>query len=113
MVELWPVYKGESFDLWQPDTGTYYAAADPSTNHQVLAGQAGSPTATGAIGVLVRSTPSGRHDPPHCRCHCPRVAFRDMTRRPTPGPCQVALLPPSIVIANQGAYLLWSSGRPA
>ena len=25
----WPVYKGESFDLWTPDTGIYYAWADP------------------------------------------------------------------------------------
>ena len=26
---FWPVYKGASFDLWTPDTGTYYAWADP------------------------------------------------------------------------------------
>ena len=26
---FWPVYKGASFDLWAPDTGTYYAWADP------------------------------------------------------------------------------------
>ena len=26
---FWPVYKGESFDLWTPDTGTYYAFANP------------------------------------------------------------------------------------
>ncbi len=26
---FWPVFKGESFDLWTPDTGTYYAWADP------------------------------------------------------------------------------------
>ena len=25
---FWPVYKGESFDLWNPDTGTYYAYGD-------------------------------------------------------------------------------------
>ena len=28
---FWPVYKGESFDLWTPDTGTYYAWADPES----------------------------------------------------------------------------------
>ena len=27
----WPVYKGESFNLWTPDTGNYYAYADPAT----------------------------------------------------------------------------------
>ena len=26
---FWPVYKGASFDLWTPDTGIYYAWADP------------------------------------------------------------------------------------
>ena len=26
---FWPVFKGASFDLWTPDTGTYYAWADP------------------------------------------------------------------------------------
>ena len=25
---FWPVYKGESFDLWTPDTGIYYGWAD-------------------------------------------------------------------------------------
>src|SRR5439155_2304057 len=27
----WPVYKGESFDIWNSDTGTYYAWANPKT----------------------------------------------------------------------------------
>jgi hypothetical protein len=26
---FWPVFKGESFDIWSPDTGEYYAFADP------------------------------------------------------------------------------------
>ena len=26
---LWPVYKGVSLDLWKPDTGKYYAWAEP------------------------------------------------------------------------------------
>lgn len=25
----WPVFKGESFDIWEPDRGVYYAWADP------------------------------------------------------------------------------------
>ncbi len=29
MKKLWPVYKGGSFNLWQPDTGKYFALADP------------------------------------------------------------------------------------
>lgn len=33
---LWPVYKGASFDLWTPDTGEYYAWADPEHITKVL-----------------------------------------------------------------------------
>ncbi|MCZ7531727.1 MAG: hypothetical protein M5U31_16190 [Acidimicrobiia bacterium] len=33
---LWPVYKGASFNLWEPDTGTYYAWADPGYITEVL-----------------------------------------------------------------------------
>ena len=25
----WPIFKGESFDIWEPDTGTYYAWGKP------------------------------------------------------------------------------------
>jgi hypothetical protein len=25
----WPIFKGESFDIWEPDTGFYYAWGDP------------------------------------------------------------------------------------
>ena len=28
MSEVWPVYKGTSFNLWEPDTGVYYDSAD-------------------------------------------------------------------------------------
>ena len=34
-IDLWPVYKGASFDLWEPDTGVYYASvnSDEITRH--------------------------------------------------------------------------------
>ena len=28
MSEIWPVYSGKSFNLWQPDTGVYYDSVD-------------------------------------------------------------------------------------
>ena len=31
---FWPVYKGETFDLWTPDTGVYYAFADPKPTQE-------------------------------------------------------------------------------
>lgn len=32
----WPVYKGGSFNLWEPDTGVRYAYADPDTVTEYL-----------------------------------------------------------------------------
>ena len=38
---LWPVYAGSrSFDIWEPDTGEYYAWADPELHHRCAAGKA-------------------------------------------------------------------------
>jgi hypothetical protein len=35
---FWPVFKGESFDIWLPDTGEYYAFATPTRSRNGLTG---------------------------------------------------------------------------
>jgi len=32
----WPVYGGSAFNIWQPDTGEYYAWAEPSVVTRAL-----------------------------------------------------------------------------
>ena len=106
----WPVYKGESFDLWNPDTGIYYAKADPEPVLQWL--QAKRLRA----GSARRDSPHREFTPEYLRdratlpCFEPRIAFRDVTNRTNQRTVIVCLVPPRVFIANQAPYLLWPRG---
>ncbi len=106
---FWPVYKGESFNLWMPDTGTYYAWADPEpTLHWIQSKRhrarknSRSPHSEFSLEHLenMETLP----------CYAPRVAFRDASRATDSRTLRVALVPPEVFIANQAPYLLWPSG---
>ncbi len=108
---FWPVYKGESFNLWMPDTGTYYAWAEPKTVCRRLQEK----RLRGG-----RNKRSAHFDFPlqHLRnlqtlpCFFPRIAFRDIARATTDLRTIIAcLLPPNVFVANQAPYLLWSRGN--
>lgn len=107
---LWPVYTGESFCHWNPDTGKYYAWADPAP---VLDWLQQKRTRAGR----------SRHKSPHREfsteylrdqttlpCFAPRIAFRDVTSRAAARTVIACLLPPQIFISNQAPYLLWPRG---
>jgi len=107
---FWPVYKGESFDLWNPDTGTYYAWADPEKVVAVLQAKrirAGKNKRS----PLSEFPASWLRDPKKAPCLTPRVAFRDATKWDNRRTVIVALVPPSVFIANQAPYLLWPRGE--
>ena len=107
---FWPVYKGKSFDLWTPDTETYYAWADPEPVRQWI--QAKRLRAG-------RSKHDSAHQEfplPHLRdpqilpCFAPRVAFRDVTNRTNRRTVIACLVPPKVFITNKGPYFLWPRG---
>ena len=107
---FWPVYKGESFDLWTPDTGTYYAFANPGPalewiqNKRVRAGR-------GARDSAHREFPAAcLSDESTLSCFAPRIAFRDVSRATDSRTMRVALLPKEVFIGNQAPYLLWPRG---
>lgn len=109
---LWPVMKGESFDIWLNDRGpdTYYAWANPAKVAKHLQEK------------RLRSAKSARASAhsefavPHLRdqktlsCYAPRVAFRDVTNRTNHRTVIAALVPANVFCANQAPYLLWPSG---
>lgn len=107
---FWPVYKGESFDLWNPDTGTYYAWADPDVLLPYL-------QAKRARGGRRRRSPFSEFTAPLLRnnktlpCLRPRVAFRDVTKWDNRRTVVAALVPAKVFIANQAPYLLWPRGE--
>lgn len=106
---FWPVYKGESFDLWTPDTGTYYAWADPKTvlrrlwEKRVRGGQSQNSPFSEFDSKYLR-------DPKTLLCLRPRIAFRDITNRTNQRTVIAALIPPEVFVTHKGPYLLWPRG---
>ncbi len=107
----WPVYKGESFDIWQPDTGTYYAWADPENVVRWLQEK------------RLKSAKRRAKDSAHAEfpldylrkketlpCFRPRIAFRDVSRATDTRTVRCALIPPEVFVANQAPYFLWPRG---
>jgi len=106
---FWPVFKGESFDLWTPDTGTYYAWADPKKviahlQRKRLRGARNSNSPFSEFDL------KWLRDSKSLPCFRPRIAFRDVTNRTNQRTMIAALVPPEVFIGNQAPYLLWPRG---
>ncbi len=106
---FWPVFKDESFDLWEPDTSSYYAWADPKIVLLELqstrlrgAGNRKSPFSEFSRDVLRKVDTA----PPNFA----RIAFRDVSRATDCRTMRLALVPPKIFITNQAPYSLWPRG---
>ncbi|MBE0530093.1 MAG: hypothetical protein IH626_04640 [Rhodospirillales bacterium] len=108
---FWPVYKGESFDIWNPDTGTYYAYADPDVVMDWLYQK--------RLNSAKRRQDSAHGEFPigHLRdratlpCHSVRIAFRDVSRATDSRTVRVALIPAQAFVVNTAPYLLWPRVR--
>jgi hypothetical protein len=106
---FWPVYKGESFDIWNPDTGAYNGYANPETLVPWLSSK--------------RAVAARRNDGPHAGlatnlandastlpCMRARIAFRDITRATDSRSVRAALVPPQRVITHTAPHLIRRSG---
>lgn len=105
----WPVFKGESFDIWEPDTGTYYAWGNPN---KLLTALQQKRVRSGKLERSAYSefSDSWRRNPKTLPCFSPRLAFRDVTRATDTRTVRAALLPGSIFIQNTAPFLLWPEG---
>lgn len=106
----WPVYKGASFDLWEPDTGTYYGWADPAHITAELQSRR-KRQSRHARSPFSAFTQSVIDDDSTLPCLHPRIMFRDITRATDTRTVRAALVPGQIVATNQAAYVLWPSGN--
>lgn len=112
----WPVFKGESFGIWESDRGpeTYYAWADPKKMRGYLQEKRERGASRKVHG---EDSPFGEfpkawwanHDT--LPCLYPRIAFRDVTNRTNNRTVIAALVPPQVFITNKGPYLLWPRGN--
>lgn len=80
---FWPVYKGLSFDLWEPDKGKYYAWGDPSIIKPHLENK-----------EKKRAIREGNNYKLKIHAENPRISFRLVTNRTNTRTLIVALTPP-------------------
>lgn len=106
---FWPVYKGESFEIWEPDTGVYYAWADPvviteQLQEKRIRGNRNSRSPFSEFDAKWVKNKETLH------CYYPRIAFRDVSRATDTRTCRAALLPPNVVVQNTAPVILWPQG---
>ena len=107
--DVWPVYAGKSFNLWQPDTGLYYDSADAMniTAHLQQKRWSQSRTARSAFAGLHESVLG---DPATLPCRHARIAFRDVARATDTRTIVAALIPPDRVVVHKAPYLFQAAG---
>ncbi|MCY3560112.1 MAG: hypothetical protein OXH20_02920 [bacterium] len=112
MTQIWPVYKGTSFNLWEPDTGVYYDSVDATTitDHLQEKRLAQRRTRSSAFADQDRDITD---DPATLPCLRPRIAFRDVARSNDNRTLIAALVPGGRVIVHQAPYLLRTAGSVA
>ena len=103
----WPVYTGKSFDLWNPDTGTYYAWAAPE---RVLDHLQGKRTRAPKGSAFAEFDTRWRADPDTLPCLKPRIAFRDVSRATDTRTIRAALVPPRVFLVHTAPFFVWPRG---
>ncbi|MYE60905.1 MAG: hypothetical protein F4235_02350 [Candidatus Dadabacteria bacterium] len=105
---FWPVYKGASFDLWNPDTGTYYAWADPA---RVLGHLQSKRMRANRRSAFAEFDQAWRDDPKTQSCLNARIVFRRISRATDSRTIRAALVPPHVILTDVAPYFLWPRGN--
>jgi hypothetical protein len=106
--DVWPVYGGDSFDIWQPDTGTYYALTTRAEALAVVQRKRVNSPSTSAYGAMPRVW---RDDSKTHPCLKPRIAFRNVTNRTNHRTLLVALVPGERIMVETAPWVLWLSPK--
>jgi len=108
----WPIFKGESFDIWKPDTGLYYAWADPT---KVMAALQKKRLRSSKLerSPFSEFPPAWIRDPETLSCLKPRIAYRQVTRSTDTRTVRTVLLPPKVFVSHAAPYLLQIRGDDA
>ena len=95
--------------MWQPDTGEYYAWADPKVvapilQEKRLKGHRSSNS------VFHDCDSAWCADTKTLPCYFPRIAFRDVTNRTNRRTVICALIPPKVFVNHKAPYFVFSRG---
>lgn len=108
--DLWPIWKGESFDLWLPDSGAYYAWADPDTLAHYLHDKRSRQTRRN--GVFYGFPDWWINDPDTLPIRHARILFRDISRATDSRTFRTVLAPPEVALTNKAPYLARTPDAP-
>ena len=106
---FWPVYAGKSFDLWEPDTGAYYASVDAEaiTAHLQTKRERSH---RNRRSVFFEFSGGWIDDASTLACWQPRILFRDIARATDTRTVRAALVPGEAVAVHTAPCLLWPKG---
>ena len=105
---FWPVYKGASFDVWTPDTGTYYAWTDPERVLEHLQVKRERANKRSAFSEF---DDKWREDSTTLPCLRARIAFRRIARATDSRTVRAALVPSHSCLTDVAPYFLWPRGN--
>lgn len=109
---FWPIYKGESFDLWNPDRGikSYYAWGDPELLLPILQTKRinGYKSKRSAYAEFPLKIISDISTHPVYSC---RISFRLISRATDTRTVRCALIPPNTFLASHGPFYLFPRGN--
>lgn len=110
MNEVWPVYAGKSFNLWQPDTGNYYDSVDASsiTAHLYEKRYRQSRVKSSAFAQIDETILT---DSDTLACLRARIAFRRVARTTDTRTFVCALIPPRRVATEAASYFERTRGE--
>jgi hypothetical protein len=98
------VYTGSTFDLWAPDTGEYYAWADPEIVTEALQRKLANQVKHSKSAFFGLSE-EWAADPKSLPMRRPRIAFRDITNATNTRTLLAALIPGGHPLVNTAPYL--------
>jgi hypothetical protein len=109
---FWPVFKGESFDIWEPDNGkrSYYAWAEPVAAANWIYAKRLKSGKSKRDSAHAEFPLKYRQDRQTLPSNSARIAFRDVTRSTDTRTMRAALIPAEVFVANTAPYLLWPRG---
>ena len=102
----WPVYGGQSFNIWEPDTGNhpFWANPDVLISHLQDKRMRQSRTSSSAFYGTDSEWLSNSNTLP---CFYPRIAFRNVTNPTNLRTTVACLVPPKVLLTNAAPYLLF------
>jgi len=108
--DVWPVYKGSSFDIWEPETGIYYGHGKVNDLCEYLQKKRVNGK-NHSRSAFYEMDNDWIEDPDTLPCYSPRIAFRRVTQRTNSRTVLAALIPPRVFMRDADPFLLWPQGN--